>query len=199
MSRLAKQPIEIPKQTEITVSGDVIAVKGPKGTLSRELPGVITVRLSGNGVLVGARADTQYFWLPDQSRQVWEERGGAGGPLGLPMTNIYLAPDGLRQDFEGGYFEVPPIDRPAEQTRAEEIEVVLVDDREAPLRELGPIEGRILRPVTGTAWLVEGGRRRWIPDGPTWECVGGDAAVATQDAPGWAVATLPLGEPASCA
>ncbi len=34
MSRIAKRPIAIPKDTEVTVAGDSFTVKGPKGTLT---------------------------------------------------------------------------------------------------------------------------------------------------------------------
>ena len=41
MSRVAKQPISLPKGVEMTVGSDSISVKGPKGTLSvHRLPGV---------------------------------------------------------------------------------------------------------------------------------------------------------------
>lgn len=41
MSRVAKQPISLPKGVEMTVGADSISVKGPKGTLSvHQLPGV---------------------------------------------------------------------------------------------------------------------------------------------------------------
>ena len=41
MSRVAKQPISLPKGVEMTVGNDSISVKGPKGTLSvHHLPGV---------------------------------------------------------------------------------------------------------------------------------------------------------------
>jgi large subunit ribosomal protein L6 len=44
MSRVAKQPISLPKGVEMTVGNDEISVKGPKGTLSvHHLPGVTVV------------------------------------------------------------------------------------------------------------------------------------------------------------
>jgi large subunit ribosomal protein L6 len=49
MSRVAKQPISLPKGVELNVAGDAISVKGPKGSLSvHHLPGV-TVSVD-NGV-----------------------------------------------------------------------------------------------------------------------------------------------------
>ena len=41
MSRVAKQPISLPKGVEVSVTSDAVSVKGPKGTLSlHHLPGV---------------------------------------------------------------------------------------------------------------------------------------------------------------
>jgi large subunit ribosomal protein L6 len=44
MSRIGKAPITVPSGVDINISGRTITVKGPKGTLSREIPGEITVR-----------------------------------------------------------------------------------------------------------------------------------------------------------
>jgi large subunit ribosomal protein L6 len=43
MSRVAKKPISIPKGVEITLSGQSIAVKGPKGTANYEVPPTVKV------------------------------------------------------------------------------------------------------------------------------------------------------------
>lgn len=48
MSRVAKQPISLPKGVEITVATDNISVKGPKGTLfMHHLPGVTVTQDAG--------------------------------------------------------------------------------------------------------------------------------------------------------
>jgi large subunit ribosomal protein L6 len=53
MSRVAKQPISLPKGVELTVGNDSISVKGPKGTLSvHQLPGV-TVAVDSGVVNIG--------------------------------------------------------------------------------------------------------------------------------------------------
>lgn len=44
MSRIGKAPIAIPSGVDITITGQHITVKGPKGTLSRVIPGEIIVR-----------------------------------------------------------------------------------------------------------------------------------------------------------
>jgi large subunit ribosomal protein L6 len=44
MSRIGKAPIAIPSGVDITITGQHVTVKGPKGTLSRVIPGEIIVR-----------------------------------------------------------------------------------------------------------------------------------------------------------
>lgn len=52
MSRVGKAPIPVPKGVEITISDRHITVKGPKGTLERDIPGEITVREEAGELLV---------------------------------------------------------------------------------------------------------------------------------------------------
>jgi large subunit ribosomal protein L6 len=52
MSRIGKAPITVPSGVDVTLSGRTITVKGPKGQLSREIPGQITVRQEGEQLLV---------------------------------------------------------------------------------------------------------------------------------------------------
>jgi large subunit ribosomal protein L6 len=44
MSRIGKAPIPVPGGVDVSIAGPDVTVKGPKGTLSRTLPGAITVR-----------------------------------------------------------------------------------------------------------------------------------------------------------
>jgi large subunit ribosomal protein L6 len=52
MSRIGRAPIPVPSNVEVTIVERNITVKGPKGTLARELPGVITVRQDEGQLLV---------------------------------------------------------------------------------------------------------------------------------------------------
>jgi len=52
MSRIGRAPIAVPSNVEVTIVERNITVKGPKGTLVRELPGVITVRQDDGQLLV---------------------------------------------------------------------------------------------------------------------------------------------------
>ncbi|MCR4874183.1 MAG: 50S ribosomal protein L6 [Clostridia bacterium] len=52
MSRIGRQPVQIPAGVEIKISNDnVVTVKGPKGELSRAVNPVITVKVENNEVV----------------------------------------------------------------------------------------------------------------------------------------------------
>ncbi len=53
MSRIGRQPVEIPAGVEVKVAdGNVITVKGPKGTLERTLVPEMKVEVNGAEVVV---------------------------------------------------------------------------------------------------------------------------------------------------
>jgi len=52
MSRVGKSPIPVPSGVDVTVNGADVTVKGPKGTLSRTVPGAIAIRQDGDTLLV---------------------------------------------------------------------------------------------------------------------------------------------------
>jgi len=52
MSRIGKAPITVPGGVDVTINGATVSVKGPKGALSRTLPGAITVRQDDGQLLV---------------------------------------------------------------------------------------------------------------------------------------------------
>ena len=60
MSRIGKAPIAIPSGVDVTISGQHVTVKGPKGTLSRVIPGEIVVRKED---------DTLFVERPNDERQ----------------------------------------------------------------------------------------------------------------------------------
>lgn len=52
MSRIGKAPVAVPANVTVTIDGQTVEVKGPKGTLSQELPAPITAVQEGNEILV---------------------------------------------------------------------------------------------------------------------------------------------------
>ena len=61
MSRIGKMPIALPAGVEVKFENGVVSVKGPKGTLTREIVGNIGIEVEGATLLVKAlddKADT---------------------------------------------------------------------------------------------------------------------------------------------
>ncbi len=58
MSRIGKKPIPIPSGVQVTVDGDHVAVKGPKGSLGLDVVGDLAVAIDGDEVIV-TRADDE--------------------------------------------------------------------------------------------------------------------------------------------
>jgi large subunit ribosomal protein L6 len=127
MSRIGRSPITVPSGVDVNVADRLVTVKGPKGTLSRELPGAITVRQDGAALLVERPDDErQSRSLHGLTRTLVDNmvqgvtngfqkeleivgvgyRAEAQGPgsiklaLGFSHPVVYQAPDGIT-------FEVP--------------------------------------------------------------------------------------------
>ncbi|GLI36067.1 50S ribosomal protein L6 [Desulforhabdus amnigena] len=58
MSRVGKLPINIPKGVSATLEGLVLTVKGPKGTLARQLPETLDVKIDTATIQIQRRDDT---------------------------------------------------------------------------------------------------------------------------------------------
>ena len=57
MSRIGKLPIPVPAGVEVKIDGNVVSVKGPKGSLTHTVPAPITVALEDNAVIVSRPDD----------------------------------------------------------------------------------------------------------------------------------------------
>lgn len=65
MSRLGKQPVQIPSGIEVSLTDGVLSVKGPKGTLVRKITGDVKVTIENNIVTFEKMKDTK------ESRALW--------------------------------------------------------------------------------------------------------------------------------
>jgi large subunit ribosomal protein L6 len=52
MSRIGRLPIPVPAGVEVKINGSTVEVKGPKGTLTHEVPAPITIALEDNSIVV---------------------------------------------------------------------------------------------------------------------------------------------------
>jgi large subunit ribosomal protein L6 len=60
MSRIAKEPVELPKGVEFKQDGNVVTVKGGKGSLSLELNSEVQLSQEENTLLVAARSGSRF-------------------------------------------------------------------------------------------------------------------------------------------
>ena len=59
MSRIGKQPVVVPSGVDVTIDGQNVSVKGPKGTLELAVAEPITVSRNDDGAIVVARPDDE--------------------------------------------------------------------------------------------------------------------------------------------
>ncbi len=57
MSRIGRLPVPIPAGVQVTLEGNALTVKGPKGTLKRQIHPALDVRVEDGNVLVQRRSD----------------------------------------------------------------------------------------------------------------------------------------------
>jgi large subunit ribosomal protein L6 len=84
MSRIGKRPIDIPDKVTVTIEGQYVAVKGPKGELSRTLPEQVKVEQEGSTLRVLRR---------DESRVARQRHG-------LSRTLVANMVEGVSKGFE---------------------------------------------------------------------------------------------------
>lgn len=59
MSRIGKKPIAIPAGVDVQIDGTTVTVKGPKGTLTRNVHPNISVEIEGNEIIVSRPNDNK--------------------------------------------------------------------------------------------------------------------------------------------
>ena len=59
MSRIGKLPITVPSGVEVTIDGQAVTVKGPKGTLNQQIAEPISVERDEDGAILVKRPDDE--------------------------------------------------------------------------------------------------------------------------------------------
>jgi len=88
MSRVGRAPITVPSGVDVAVAGSHVTVKGPKGTLERDIPAPITVRTDDGQVVVER---------PDDER---ESRALHGLVRSLVNNMVVGVSEGFRKDLD---------------------------------------------------------------------------------------------------
>ena len=84
MSRIGKKPIEVPAGVAVTVEGQTVTVKGPKGQSSFTVPEEIELSQGADGLTFAPRQDTQ------RARAMW----------GLSRSLVGNMVEGVTKGFE---------------------------------------------------------------------------------------------------
>ena len=84
MSRIGKKPVAVPSGVTVTIDGQAVSAKGPKGELSLVLVDQVSVEQNDDGVLVQPREDTQ------DARSMW----------GMSRTMVSNIVEGVSKGFE---------------------------------------------------------------------------------------------------
>lgn len=83
MSRIGKRPVETPKGVELTLDGNVVTAKGPKGERSFTVPSEIVVTIDDGAISVKPADDTK------RARQMW----------GMSRTQVENCVTGVSEGF----------------------------------------------------------------------------------------------------
>ncbi len=84
MSRIGKLPIPIPDKVSAQISGQQVTIKGPKGTLEREIPEPIEIKQEGDTIVV----------KPTNESRIGRQRHG------LCRTLVANMVDGVSKGFQ---------------------------------------------------------------------------------------------------
>jgi large subunit ribosomal protein L6 len=87
MSRIGKKPVFIPSGVEVTIDGSVFTAKGPKGTITRELPSCVTIEREDDKIVCS---------IPGKSNKSVRSK------FGLTRALINNMVTGVNQEFSKG-------------------------------------------------------------------------------------------------
>jgi large subunit ribosomal protein L6 len=88
MSRIGKAPITVPSGVTVSIDGRSIAVKGPKGELSRTVSDLVTLRQDGDTIVVERSGDDR------------DARAQHGLVRSLVQNMVTGVTDGFQKDLE---------------------------------------------------------------------------------------------------
>ncbi len=84
MSRIGKKPVDIPDKVQVTLEGNLLKAKGPKGEMMQELPAEIDCKLEN---------DQLVFTRPNEQRQMRAKHG-------LARSLAFNAVEGVSNGFQ---------------------------------------------------------------------------------------------------
>lgn len=100
MSKIGKQELEIPAGVEVTQSGAILTVKGPKGTLTKTLRDDIAVKIDGKLVTLATKRNDKF------SKSLWgtyasQIKNMIAGVVTPYQKKLILEGVGFKSDVKG--------------------------------------------------------------------------------------------------
>ena len=100
MSRIGKQPVQIPAGVTVTVDGTHVAVKGPKGELERTFSNLLEIVEEGQEIIVKIPRTPETADLSHEDFKQTKAYKAANAQQGLTRTLIHNMVVGVSEGFE---------------------------------------------------------------------------------------------------
>ncbi|EHS87174.1 50S ribosomal protein L6 [Limosilactobacillus gastricus PS3] len=128
MSRIGYKEIDLPEGVEISQDGNVVTVKGPKGTLTREISPLITMKIDGNVVTFTRDSDVNTVRALHGATRANVANMVEGVTKGFKKT-MKLVGVGYRAQFKGTTLTLTVgYSNPVEMEKPEDLEVAVPDN-----------------------------------------------------------------------
>ena len=128
MSRIGYKEIDLPEGVEISQQGNIVTVKGPKGTLSREISPLIKMSVEGNVVKFDRDEDSNQVKMVHGTTRANVNNMVEGVFNGFSKT-LNLVGDGYRAQFKGNKLILTVgYSQPVEMDKPEDVDIKVPDN-----------------------------------------------------------------------
>ena len=128
MSRIGYKEIDLPEGVEVSQQGNVVTVKGPKGTLSREISPLIKMSVEGNVVKFDRDEDSNQVKMVHGTTRANVNNMVEGVFNGFSKT-LKLVGVGYRAQFKGNKLILTVgYSQPVEMDKPEDVDIKVPDN-----------------------------------------------------------------------
>ncbi len=128
MSRIGYKEIDLPEGVEISQQGNIVTVKGPKGTLSREISPLIKMSVEGNVVKFYRDEDSNQVKMVHGTTRANVNNMVEGVVNGFSKT-LKLVGVGYRAQFKGNKLILTVgYSQPVEMDKPEDVDIKVPDN-----------------------------------------------------------------------
>lgn len=128
MSRIGYKEIDLPEGVEISQQGNIVTVKGPKGTLSREISPLIKMSVEGNVVKFDRDEDSNQVKMVHGTTRANVNNMVEGVVNGFSKT-LKLVSVGYRAQFKGNKLILTVgYSQPVEMDKPEDVDIKVPDN-----------------------------------------------------------------------